>query len=118
MTSQYVFIFDLCFGEILVLVYYFCVHVCPSGNEILVLYHFCVYLYPQCIVSSYVLLISDNALLVQSRFMLMEGMMIFFSCLSVMSFLKFRGLSHRYVKVKYKISLSLVPRDKLTSSSF
>ena len=33
----------------------------------------------------------DNALLVQSRFMLMEGMLIFFSTLSVLAYLKFRN---------------------------
>ncbi|XP_025111757.1 protein O-mannosyl-transferase 1-like isoform X2 [Pomacea canaliculata] len=49
----------------------------------------------------------DNALLVQSRFMLMEGMMIFFSCLSVMSFLKFRGLSHRSFSVTWWFWLCL-----------
>ena len=39
--------------------------------------------------------ISDNALIVQSRFMLMEGMLLCFLCLAVLSLLKFRNLSHR-----------------------
>ena len=50
-----------------------------------------------CVVSC-VWRVSDNALLVQSRFMLMEGMLIFFSCMAVMSFLKFRNLTHRYMQ--------------------
>ncbi|KAI8779277.1 protein O-mannosyl-transferase 1 [Biomphalaria glabrata] len=37
------------------------------------------------------LILLDNALLVQSRFMLMEGMLIFFSSLSVLAYLKFRN---------------------------
>uniref|UniRef100_A0A0B7AJ65 dolichyl-phosphate-mannose--protein mannosyltransferase n=1 Tax=Arion vulgaris TaxID=1028688 RepID=A0A0B7AJ65_9EUPU len=37
------------------------------------------------------LVLFDNALLVQSRFMLMEGMLIFFSTLSILSYLKFRN---------------------------
>ncbi|KAK7094771.1 protein O-mannosyl-transferase 1-like [Littorina saxatilis] len=43
----------------------------------------------------------DNALLVQSRFMLMEGMLIFFSCLAIMSYLKFRNLRHRAFSVRW-----------------
>ncbi|XP_046370265.2 protein O-mannosyl-transferase 1-like [Haliotis rufescens] len=43
----------------------------------------------------------DNALLVQSRFMLMEGMLIFFSCLAVLSYLKFRNLAHREFSVQW-----------------
>lgn len=39
---------------------------------------------------------SDNGILVQSRFMLMEGMLLFFMCLSMYSYLKFRNLAHRY----------------------
>ncbi|XP_052104274.1 protein O-mannosyl-transferase 1-like [Mytilus californianus] len=43
----------------------------------------------------------DNALLVQSRFMLMEGMLLFFMCLSIYSFLKFRSLTHREFSVPW-----------------
>ncbi|XP_005092590.1 protein O-mannosyl-transferase 1 [Aplysia californica] len=38
----------------------------------------------------------DNALLVQSRFMLMEGMLIFFSTLSVLAYLKFRNCHREF----------------------
>ncbi|KAL8621100.1 hypothetical protein ACOMHN_048142 [Nucella lapillus] len=55
--------------------------------------------------ASFILL--DNALLVQSRFMLMEGMMIFFSCLAVLSYLKFRNLSHRAMSVQWWFWLAL-----------
>ncbi|VDI05397.1 dolichyl-phosphate-mannose-protein mannosyltransferase [Mytilus galloprovincialis] len=43
----------------------------------------------------------DNALLVQSRFMLMEGMLLFFMCLTIYSFLKFRSLTHREFSVPW-----------------
>ncbi|XP_063430607.1 protein O-mannosyl-transferase 1-like [Mytilus trossulus] len=43
----------------------------------------------------------DNALLVQSRFMLMEGMLLFFMCLTIYSFLKFRSLKHREFSVPW-----------------
>nr|KAG5706616.1 hypothetical protein BaRGS_005686 [Batillaria attramentaria] len=49
----------------------------------------------------------DNALLVQSRFMLMEGMLIFFSSLAVMAFLKFRNLGHRSFSVAWWFWLCL-----------
>ncbi|XP_052789205.1 protein O-mannosyltransferase 1-like [Mya arenaria] len=42
---------------------------------------------------SFILL--DNALLVQSRFMLMEGMLLCFMCIALLGFLKFRNLAHR-----------------------
>ncbi|KAK7496976.1 hypothetical protein BaRGS_00011712 [Batillaria attramentaria] len=48
-----------------------------------------------------------NALLVQSRFMLMEGMLIFFSSLAVMAFLKFRNLGHRSFSVAWWFWLCL-----------
>ncbi|XP_059150933.1 protein O-mannosyl-transferase 1-like [Physella acuta] len=43
-----------------------------------------------------VLILLDNALLVQSRFMLMEGMLIFFSTLSILAYLKFRNNSREF----------------------
>ncbi|XP_048773923.2 protein O-mannosyl-transferase 1-like [Ostrea edulis] len=49
----------------------------------------------------------DNAILVQSRFMLMEGMLLFFMCLSLYSYLKFRNLSHREFSVQWFFWLSL-----------
>ncbi|XP_041368198.1 protein O-mannosyl-transferase 1-like [Gigantopelta aegis] len=49
----------------------------------------------------------DNALLVQSRFMLMEGMLIFFSCLSIMSYLKLRKLSLRAFSLKWWFWMAL-----------
>ncbi|XP_076436443.1 protein O-mannosyl-transferase 1-like [Babylonia areolata] len=55
--------------------------------------------------ASFVLL--DNALLVQSRFMLMEAMLIFFSCLALLSFLKFRNLPHRTMSVQWWFWLAL-----------
>ncbi|RUS87081.1 hypothetical protein EGW08_005157 [Elysia chlorotica] len=42
------------------------------------------------------LVLLDNALLVQSRFMLMEGILIFFSLLAVLAFLKFRNTSREF----------------------
>lgn len=49
----------------------------------------------------------DNALLTQSRFMLMEGMMVFFLCLSIFSFLKFRNLAHREFSIQWWFWLCL-----------
>lgn len=51
------------------------------------------------VAASFILL--DNALLVQSRFMLMEGMLIFFSCLALMAYLKFRNTAHRAFSVQW-----------------
>lgn len=51
--------------------------------------------------------IFDNALLVQSRFMLMEGMLLFFMFLSLYSYLKFRNLAHRQFSVQWFFWLSL-----------
>ncbi|KAH9495695.1 hypothetical protein Btru_016069 [Bulinus truncatus] len=46
------------------------------------------------------LILLDNALIVQSRFMLMEGMLIFFSSLSILAYLKFRNTkSIKYVGI-------------------
>lgn len=52
-------------------------------------------------------IVFDNAILVQSRFMLMEGMLLFFMCLSLYSYLKFRNLSHREFSVQWFFWLSL-----------
>ncbi|KAJ8300903.1 hypothetical protein KUTeg_022422, partial [Tegillarca granosa] len=52
-------------------------------------------------------IVLDNAMLVQSRFMLMEGMLLFFQCLAVYSFLKFRNLSHREFSVQWWFWLCL-----------
>nr|XP_022326265.1 protein O-mannosyl-transferase 1-like [Crassostrea virginica] len=49
----------------------------------------------------------DNGILVQSRFMLMEGMLLFFMCLSLYSYLKFRNLAHREFSVQWLFWLSL-----------
>ncbi|GFR77214.1 protein O-mannosyltransferase 1 [Elysia marginata] len=42
------------------------------------------------------LVLLDNALLVQSRFMLMEGILIFFSMLAILAFLKFRNTTTEF----------------------
>ncbi|KAH9495690.1 Protein O-mannosyl-transferase 1 [Bulinus truncatus] len=42
------------------------------------------------------LILLDNALIVQSRFMLMEGMLIFFSSLSILAYLKFRNTKREF----------------------
>ncbi|KAL4219637.1 Protein O-mannosyl-transferase 1 [Mactra antiquata] len=49
----------------------------------------------------------DNALLVQSRFILLEGMLLMLMSLSVLSYLKFRKLSHRSYSLKWWFWLSL-----------
>lgn len=49
----------------------------------------------------------DNALIVQSRFMLMEGMLLCFLCLAVLSLLKFRNLSHREFSLQWWMWLCL-----------
>ncbi|KAK3605873.1 hypothetical protein CHS0354_017778 [Potamilus streckersoni] len=49
----------------------------------------------------------DNALLVQSRFMLMEGMLLFFMCLSILSLLKFRNLGHREFSLQWWLWLAM-----------
>lgn len=54
-----------------------------------------------------VFVLFDNALLVQSRFMLMEGMLIFFSLLAIMAFLKCRNLGHRSFSVAWWFWLCL-----------
>lgn len=54
-----------------------------------------------------VFVLLDNALLVQSRFMLMEGMLIFFSLLAIMGFLKCRNLGHRSFSVAWWFWLCL-----------
>ncbi|KAL5012461.1 hypothetical protein ScPMuIL_011012 [Solemya velum] len=47
------------------------------------------------------LLILDNSLLVQSRYMLLEGIMIFFLCVAVLSLLKFRKLTDRQFSLQW-----------------
>ena len=48
-----------------------------------------------CVCLSVRMCVRVCALLVQSGFVLMEGMLVFFSCLAALSYLKVRNLSHR-----------------------
>ncbi|GFO21748.1 protein o-mannosyltransferase 1 [Plakobranchus ocellatus] len=60
------------------------------------------------------LVLLDNALIVQSRFMLMEGILIFFSMVAILSFLKFRNCTN----VKYVGGFTLLLLIVLVARDF